>query len=54
MRYAFIAAEKARWPVTVMCTVLKVSTSGFYASLRRVPSARACKDARLERERDVR
>jgi putative transposase len=48
MRFAFILAEKACWPVVVMCAVLKVSTSGFYAWLRSVPSARAQKDERLK------
>ena len=48
MRYAFILAEKACWPIAVMCVVLKVSTSGFYAWLRHVPSKRARKDERLK------
>jgi putative transposase len=48
MRFAFILTEKACWPVVVMCAVLKVSTSGFYAWLRSVPSARAKKDERLK------
>src|SRR3954471_10964483 len=48
MRFAFILAERACWPVAVMCAVLKVSASGFYAWLRSVPSARARKDERLK------
>jgi putative transposase len=48
MRFAFILAERACWPVAVMCAVLKVSASGFYAWLRSVPSARAKKDERLK------
>jgi putative transposase len=48
MRFAFILAEKACWPVTVMCAVLQVSTSGFYAWLRHVPSAREKRDNRLK------
>jgi putative transposase len=48
MRYAFILAEKACWPIVVMCAVLKVSTSGFYAWLRHAPSAHAKKDERLK------
>ena len=47
MRFAFILAEKACWPIAVMCAVLKVSTSGFYAWLRHVPSAHDRKDDRL-------
>jgi putative transposase len=48
MRYAFILAERACWPIAVMCAVLKVSTSGFYAWLRHAPSAHAKKDERLK------
>ena len=33
MRYAFIAAEKAEYPVTVLCRVLRVTRSGFYVWL---------------------
>jgi putative transposase len=43
-----MAAEKACWPITVMCAVLQVSTSGFYAWLRQVPSAREKKNQRLK------
>ena len=46
MKFTFIAAEKACWPVTVMCRTLDVSTSGFYAWQRRAPSARDRKDGR--------
>ena len=31
MKFAWIDAEEANWPVVVMCGVLQVSTSGFYA-----------------------
>jgi putative transposase len=31
VRFVFIDAEKATWPVQVMCEVLGVSRSGFYA-----------------------
>lgn len=48
MRFAFILAERACWPVAVMCAVLQVSASGFYAWLRSTPSARAQKDERLK------
>jgi transposase InsO family protein len=41
MRFPFIAAEKATYPVRVLCRVLQVARSGFYAWLRRRPSRRA-------------
>jgi transposase InsO family protein len=44
MRFAFIAAEKARHPVTVLCRCLRVTRSGFYAWATRGLSARAQRD----------
>ena len=35
MKYQFIRAEKALYPVTLLCRCLKVTRSGFYAWLRR-------------------
>ena len=48
MRFAFIQTERATWPVAVMCAVLMVSTSGFYAWQRRTPSAHEQQDERLK------
>jgi putative transposase len=48
MRFAFIQAEKAVWPVTAMCAAMKVSPSGFYAWQQRAPSTRVAKDERLK------
>jgi putative transposase len=40
MKFAFIKEHRCTWPVKVMCRVLVVSRSGFFAWLRRAPSAR--------------
>lgn len=40
MRFEFIHAEKALYPLTVLCSVMCVSRSGYYAWLGRKPSAR--------------
>jgi transposase InsO family protein len=47
MRFAFIDVEKASYPLRVLCRVLHVSRSGFYAWLRRKPSNRELEDERL-------
>jgi putative transposase len=47
MKFAFIQAEKAVFPVTLLCRVLGVSRAGFYAAQSRPRSARACHDAHL-------
>jgi putative transposase len=47
MRFHFIAAEKAKYPVAVLCRCLRVSRSGFYAWAGRGPSARVRADTRL-------
>jgi transposase InsO family protein len=44
MRFAFIAAGKARHPVTRLCRCLRVTPSGFYAWTRRGLSGRAQRD----------
>jgi transposase InsO family protein len=47
MRFAFIAAEKARHSVTCLCRCLRVTRSGFYAWTTRGLSARALRDVVL-------
>jgi putative transposase len=46
-RFRFIAAEKAHHPISLMCSMLGVSRSGFYAWECRAPSDRALTDAWL-------
>ncbi len=48
MRFSFIDAERAFYPVQVLCRVMEVGRSGFYAWLGRPPSARARTDEVLE------
>ena len=48
MRYRFILAEKARYPVRMLCRVLAVSPSGFYAWCHRAPSRRRRDDGLLK------
>jgi putative transposase len=45
MRFAFIDAEKAHFPVDTLCRVLNVSRSGYYAWRLRSRSRRRAEDA---------
>lgn len=47
MKFAFIDAEKAQWPVEVQCELLGVSRSGYYAWKDRGEAPRAAEDAEL-------
>jgi len=38
MRYSFIHRERQRYPLTVLCQVLRVSRSGYYAFLTGRPT----------------
>ena len=31
MKFAFVDAERAQWPVAALCEMLEVSRSGYYA-----------------------
>ena len=50
MRFAFVRDHKAEFPVEVLCEVLKVSRSGYYAWSRRPPSPAALRRDRLVAE----
>ncbi len=47
MKFAFIAREKATFPIDLLCTVLGVSRAGFYAAHRRPVPARRREDQQL-------
>jgi transposase InsO family protein len=47
VKFAFISAEKASYPVSVLCETLGVTRSGYYASLKRPAPARRKGDAQL-------
>ena len=47
MKFAFVRDHRRTWPVGVICRVLKVSRSGFYAWRKRPPSARAMRQQEL-------
>jgi PAS domain S-box-containing protein len=49
VRFAFIEAEKAKYPVATTCRVLGVSRAGFYAWRGRPKSIRPSKAARVVR-----
>ncbi len=52
--YRFIEEEKAQYPVSLMCRVLGVARSGYYAWRGRVDSARVVADASMtERIRGI-
>ena len=48
MKYAWINDHRDSFPVAAMCRVLQVSKSGFYQSLKRKPSPRAARTARIQ------
>jgi putative transposase len=50
MRFAFIEAEKANYSVDLMCSVLEVSRSGYYAWIGREPSQRVLADLDLSKK----
>ena len=49
-RYRFIAAEKANYPVALLCRVLQVASSGYYAWQHGGPSCRSQADVQLTKQ----
>jgi putative transposase len=47
VKYQFIEQQRKEFPVRVLCEVLKVSESGFYAWRKRGPSRRQKEDEEL-------
>jgi len=47
MRYRFIAEHRHEHPIVLMCQVLSVSVSGYYAWYKRLPSRHNREDAEL-------
>ncbi len=47
MRYRFVAAERAAFPVRVLCRIVGVAVSGFYAWQHRRPARRREGDQRV-------
>jgi putative transposase len=50
VRFSLIATEKACYPVALLCRVLKVSRSGYYAWHKRPAATRTVQDQRLALE----
>jgi transposase InsO family protein len=48
VKFSFIHAEKAHFPVAALCRVLGVSRQGYYAHVARGPSDRVQRDAELQ------
>lgn len=47
MKFVFIATEKAKYPVRLLCELLEVSRSGYYAWIDRPPAPKTISDAQL-------
>jgi putative transposase len=47
MKYQFMAEHRHEYPMTIMCRVLEVSVSGYYAWCHRTPSQHSREDAQL-------
>jgi putative transposase len=47
MKYRYMQDRRAQWPVSVMARVLEVTRQGFYAWLKRKPSARTLRQQQV-------
>jgi len=47
VKYAWITRHRDLYPITLLCELLSVSTSGYYAAVARQPSSRAQRRARI-------
>jgi len=50
MKFAFIHAEKARFPIATMCRLFGVTRQGYYAYLHRPPSRRVVVEAEFSEQ----
>jgi len=50
VKFAFISEERVAFPVAVLCRILAVSPSGYYAAYRRPRSLRARRDEQLAQQ----
>lgn len=50
LKFAFIAEHRHQYPITVLCSALEVSESGYYAWKNREPSQHCREDAQLAAE----
>jgi putative transposase len=47
VKYQFVLAHRDRWSIQLMCRMLQIARSGFYAWLHKPMSERAIEDQRL-------
>ena len=50
MKYQCVADSRCEFPVAMMCRLLKIKPSGFYAWVRRPPSRRSLENKRLRKK----
>jgi transposase InsO family protein len=50
VKFAFIEAESVEWPIAVLCEVLEVSRSGYYAWVSRPAAPKLAEDAAIVAE----